>query len=237
MNKEEVFYFKKFEVRHNASSMKVGTDAVLLGAWADVSNCDQILDIGTGCGVIALMLAQRSEEKVFIDALDIDQPSCDESKSNFDASPWSKRLSVICNSIQNYQQKKYYDLIVSNPPFFSNSFKPESATRMQARHTTHLDVLTLISSVKQLLKSSGRFAAVLPFAEGLEFVSVCERHELCCSRKCAVRSRAHKPVERWLMEFQYLKTESRQEEIIIHDLGDQWDTSYKELTKDFYLKN
>jgi tRNA1Val (adenine37-N6)-methyltransferase len=237
MNSKELFYFKKFEVRHKQSSMRVGTDAVLLGAWTAVDNCTSILDIGTGCGVIALMLAQRTADNVLIDAIDIDPASCVEAQLNFQSSPWVTKLKVKLSSIQHLKSDTPYDLIVSNPPFFSNSYKPQRLTRMHARHTTQLDARTLISSVKQLLSISGKFSVVLPFTEGLEFIRLCENHALHCTRKISVRGREHKPIERWLLEFQFTKTEPEQGEIIIYDAGDSWADSYKTLTKDFYLKN
>ncbi len=217
--------------------MRVGTDAVLLGAWADVNKSKHILDIGTGCGVIALMLAQRTEEDVLIDAIDIDAASYEEAGLNFHYSPWATKLKVRLTSLQNFKSDTPYDLIVSNPPFFTNSYKPERLTRVQARHTTELDALTLISSVKQLLSKSGKLCVVLPFTEGLEFIMLCERHELYCTRKFSVRGREHKPIERWLLEFQLSNTEPEHGEIIIHDTGDTWADSYNTLTKDFYLKN
>lgn len=237
MNKDEVFYFKKFEVRHKQSSMKVGTDAVLLGAWADVDNSESILDIGTGCGVIALMLAQRTNDNVLIDAIDIDTDSCEEANYNFQSSPWAARLQVRCVALQSYKSNASYDLIVTNPPFFTNSYKPERLTRIQARHTTILDALTLISSVKQLLNDSGKFCVILPFNEGLEFIQLCKANRLNCTRKFSVRGREHKPIERWLLEFQFRETNTKEDEIIIHETGDTWAESYKNLTKDFYLKN
>jgi len=237
MDSKELFYFKKFEVRHKQSSMRVGTDAVLLGAWADVHNSKHLLDIGTGCGVIALMLAQRTNDDVLIDAIDIDAASCEEAGLNFQSSRWSSKLKVKLSSLQHLKSDTSYDLIVSNPPFFTNSYKPQRLTRMQARHTTQLDALTLISSVKQLLSKSGKFCVVLPFTEGLEFIMLCEKHALYCTRKISVRGREHKPIERWLLEFQFIKTEPEQGDLIIHDAGDSWADSYKKLTKDFYLKN
>ncbi|HMP99538.1 MAG TPA: methyltransferase [Cyclobacteriaceae bacterium] len=237
MNSKAVFYFKKFEVRHSASSMKVGTDAVLLGAWANTDETKVILDIGTGCGVIALMLAQRTSEDAIIDAIDIDEQSCEEAYLNFTTSPWPDKLGVVHTSLQNFHSEKHYDLIVSNPPYFTNSYKPERLTRIHARHTTQLDALTLISAVKKLLHKAGKFCVVLPFTEGLEFSSLCRANGLYCTRKFSVRGRTHKPIERWLLEFQFEEKEVEQGEIIIHDVGDAWAASYRALTKDFYLKN
>lgn len=135
---ESSFQFKEFTVFHDKCAMKVGTDGVLLGAWTECDNCKDMLDIGTGCGLIALMLAQKSA--AFIDAIEIDNTAAIQAADNFKNSKWSNRLTIIHKSLQVHANStsKKYDLIVSNPPFFENSLKTPLASRNIARHNEHL---------------------------------------------------------------------------------------------------
>ncbi len=210
------------------STMKVGTDAVLLGAWVNVGNAKTILDIGTGCGVIALMLAQRSAAR--IDAVEPDGNSVMEAQKNFNNSRWSDRLSIHHTSIQAYQHLPY-DLIVSNPPFFSNSLLPPKATRQVARHTGTLSFDDLLHATK-----GGRLAIILPTAEGNLFRKKARDHGLYCNRSLAFYSRRNKPQERWLMEFSSKETEESMENLILYEENDRWTAVYADLVKDFLTK-
>ncbi len=216
--------------------MKVGTDAVLLGAWLNVMHANRILDIGTGSGVIALMLAQRSSEHVHIDAVEIEPQDALQAKENILNSPWPNRISVYELPIQQFTSELRYDLIVSNPPYFNNSFQPPDKKRLHTRHTVSLDFTELLSSVVRLLKPEGKFNLILPFSEGLEFIDLAKQHALFCSRQWSFRPREEKPIERWLLEFQLKSTKKEEGEIIHYTKADQWTEDYKNLTKDFYLK-
>src|SRR6187551_2766436 len=147
--------------------MKVGTDAVLLGAWTNVNDVNRILDIGAGSGVIALMLAQRSGNLVHIDAVEIEKEDAMQARENIQRSPWPECISVHEIPIQKFSPEIKYDLIVSNPPYFNNSFQPPDKKRLHTRHTISLDFTELLSSVARLLQPGGRFNVILPFTEGL----------------------------------------------------------------------
>jgi tRNA1Val (adenine37-N6)-methyltransferase len=230
------FHFKQFTVRHDRSTMKVGTDGVLLGAWADIANSKHILDIGTGSGVIALMLAQRTASDVMIDAVEVEKEDAEQAEENVEHSPWPQRIKVHASSIQNYKSDELYDLIVSNPPYFNNSAKPPNEKRIQARHTTTLPYDVLLRHVKQLLKPSGKLAVILPFTEGIEFETLASQEDLFCVRKTAFRTRREKPIERWLMEFSQSKKMLVEHEILLYNDGLEWSDDYLRLTRDFYLK-
>ena len=216
--------------------MKVGTDAVLLSAWVNINNVNRILDIGSGSGVIALMLAQRSKENIHIDAVEIEHQDAMQLKENILNSLWQNRITVCEIPIQKFFPGMNYGLIVSNPPFFNNGFQPPDKKRLHARHTITLDFSELIQSVVRLLKSDGRFNVILPFTEGLEFIALAKLKSLYCSRQWSFRSREEKPIERWLLEFKLDSTEKEEGEIIHYHKNEEWSEQYKMLTKDFYLK-
>ena len=230
------FHFKQFSVRHDRCSMKVGTDGVLLGAWADVSDATDLLDIGTGSGVIALMLAQRTSPDTHIEAVEIEEEDATQANENVTASPWPGKVNVHHKPVQTFHSDRCYDLIVSNPPFFINSQKPPGDRRTRTRHTTSLDYETLLNSVVTLLNESGRFNVVLPFTEGLHFIELAQRVGLYCTRKYSFRTRAEKPIERWLLEFSKHATKTEEGEILLYSNDLNWSDGYKQLTREFYLK-
>lgn len=230
------FQFKQFAIDHSESTMKVGTDAVLLGAWVNLHEARNILDIGTGSGVIAIMLAQRSSSFTHIDAVEINEPDADQAKANVLHSPWPQKVSVHHSSIQNYLPGIRYDIIVSNPPYFTNSYKPPDERRIQARHTILLPFDELLNAVEKLLEDSGKFNVVLPYTEGLEFQYMAEVKGFYCTRQTALKGRTQKPVERLFMEFAKHPSPCAKEEIVMFNDHDQWSETYKNLTRDFYLK-
>jgi tRNA1Val (adenine37-N6)-methyltransferase len=158
MSTRKPFRFKQFSVDDSKCAMKVGTDAVLLGAWADVTCAETILDIGTGCGLIALMAAQRSN--AHITAIDIDESTTLQSKENFLSSPWHDRLEAI--HIEQFQPDYLFDLIICNPPFFKNALKTPFHERNLARHNDSLSFESLVSHVNILLSENGKFFFILP---------------------------------------------------------------------------
>lgn len=166
MSREKVFRFKQFAVKNDLTAMKVGTDGVLLGAWCPVEGKHRVLDAGTGCGVIALMIAQRNSQAV-IDAIDIDHDAVVEASFNFGNSPWSGRLIPIEGDYNELEKEKRYDLIISNPPFFSNGVLPTGDARTAARHTGLLSYSQLIHGAAGLLQEEGSLAFISPTdAEG-----------------------------------------------------------------------
>jgi tRNA1Val (adenine37-N6)-methyltransferase len=237
MERKTHFRFKKFTVAHGRSTMKVGTDAVLLGAWVHVRNAQQILDIGTGSGTIALMLAQRSVDTgATIDAVEIEETDALQAKENFTTSPWSSRIHLHHVAIQQFRPYKYYDVIVSNPPYFNNSQKPPDTKRHQARHTVTLPYDELIAATLRLLYEDGSFNVILPFTEGLHFIDVAKQHGLFCSRQFSFRSKAQKPIERLLLEFRKTENTIETGEIVLYQDNEKWSDEYIRLTSDFYLK-
>ena len=161
MGREKVFRFKQFAVVNDRTAMKVGTDGVLLGAWCPVEEARRVLDVGTGCGVIALMCAQRNATAV-IEGIDIDHAAIEEATLNFEASPWSDRLSAIEGDFNLLREGTRYDLIVSNPPYFTNGVLPTGDARTQARHTGSLSYRQLIEGAARLLSDDGILAMITP---------------------------------------------------------------------------
>jgi tRNA1Val (adenine37-N6)-methyltransferase len=236
MRNKSHFHFKQFSVSHARSTMKVGTDTVLLGAWVKVDQAESILDIGTGNGTIALMLAQRSPENATIDAVEIEAIDIMQAEENFKTSPWSGRIQLHHTPIQNFFPKKKYDLIVSNPPYFNNSQRPPDEKRHQARHTISLPYEDLIGATARLLRDDGKFNVVLPFNEGLHFLDLAQQSRLFCTRRYSFRTRSEKPTERWLLEFSKNPRAEERGEILLYSNGEEWSKEYTELTADFYFR-
>jgi tRNA1Val (adenine37-N6)-methyltransferase len=233
----QTFAFKQFTIRQDKCAMKVGTDAVLLGSWVDPKNAKHILDIGTGTGVIAIMLAQKS--KAPIDALDVDENACAQAFENVENSPWKDRIQVIHNSIQQYSEEapQKYDLIVSNPPFFEHSTKSPQEKRTLARHTDMLAYEELLESVMKLLDKKGKFCIILPFKEGEHFRDIADQHKFYLTKMMRVRSRADKSTDkRLMMQFEW-ERKSFSECSLVIEKGErhEYTDEYKALTKDYYL--
>ena len=161
MAREKVFRFKQFAVKNDLAAMKVGTDGVLLGAWCPVDGACRVLDVGTGCGVIALMVAQRNGTAL-IDAIDINHEAVDEATLNFRASPWSERLTAIEGDFNQLDEDRRYDLIVSNPPYFTGGVLPTGDARTTARHTGTLTWRQLITSATRMLTDDGILSFISP---------------------------------------------------------------------------
>jgi tRNA1Val (adenine37-N6)-methyltransferase len=229
------FFFKKFTVSQEKSIHKVGTDGVLLGAWCSVDQVCSVLDIGTGTGVIALMIAQRTDNQVVVDAVELQEEDANEAGSNFKRSPWGNRLHVHNIDIQNFSPGRTYDLIVTNPPFFVKSWLPPDSRRSTVRHTGSLAFDALLTIVKILLNEHGKFSIILPTAEGTQFIDKAALAGLFCIRMCEFRTRLHKPVERLLLEFGFHSTEVKIEKLLLYVEGQTWSEDYRRLTADFYL--
>ena len=195
------FRFKQFSVEDTRSTMRVGTDAMILGAWAEPPKQGFILDIGTGCGILALMMAQKSKAR--IDAIDIDHPSCREATLNFKNSPWNDRLSTIHTSIQLLAATTSfrYDYIITNPPFFENQLKSPSIRKNQSRHDQELTLAELISQIASLLTDQGRFALILPPGRILKLQELSMKQGVFPLRQLTVQSRPGKGPKRILLEF------------------------------------
>jgi tRNA1Val (adenine37-N6)-methyltransferase len=234
---ESHFRFKLFEIKQDRSAMKVGTDGVLLGAWImPEKHISSILDIGTGTGLLALMLAQKTAAR--IDAIDIDESSVEQAKENFNDSTWKKRLTAIHCSLQNFtrQVSGKYDLIVSNPPYFSDSIKTTHNSRMLARHTDEsLSFDELIDCVVNLLAADGTFHLILPIKEGALFEKLAFSRKLFATHITQVMTRKGKPAKRLLMSFRLKRIEKKTDELIIQNDDGDFSNQYRKLTSDFYL--
>ena len=228
------FRFKQFAIEQDDVAMKVGTDGVLLGAWADCEGAKRILDIGTGTGVIALMLAQRNSQAA-IHAVEIDETATRRARSNFDMSPWAERLTVENCAVQEFVPSEKFDLIISNPPYFIDSLQCPDAKRTTARHTQDLTFEELDKAVCRLLAESGRFALILPTAEFEKYLSITQLHLV---RRCDMHPTIGAATKRIMAEFaKCAVAEIVYENITIEKAtrGDYTD-EYRALTKDFYLK-
>lgn len=232
------FRFKKFTVYHDKCAMKVGTDAVLLGAWADTSFCRNILDIGTGTGIIALMLAQRSQATV--EAIDIDKEACVQATENVAASPYTERIKVVhasCADFAASNQQKRYDLIVSNPPYFINSLKCPDNKRTVARHTDTLLLSDLIREAQTLLSPSGRIALVLPYERLEEVKALASANHLYICRQTDVIPTPGAAPKRLLVELSTTEENIKNRDTLtIEEARHQYTPEYIALTKEFYLK-
>lgn len=232
----DFFQFIQFTVKQNHCAMKVGTDGVLLGAWTTIGFAKRILDIGTGTGLLALMLAQRSDAQ--IDAIEIDSDASSQARENVHNSPWSKRISIFSVSLQEFvKEKKKYDLIITNPPFFSNALKAPDKKRSMARHNHLLSQTLLTESVNTLLKPDGRFCLILPSADFISFTQQMNKIHLHLTRQTNIYSKPDSPCIRILAEFSRKESEVINEDFVIALAGrHQYSTQYIELTKAFYLK-
>ncbi len=228
------FKFKQFAVEQDDVAMKVGTDGVLLGAWADCEGAKHILDIGTGTGVIALQMAQRNSE-AHIQAVEIDEAAARRARANFDLSLWAERLTVEQTAVQEFEPREKFDLIVSNPPYFVDSLLPPDAKRSTARHTHDLTFEELDKSVVRLLADGGKFALILPTTEFEKYLTLTQLHLV---RRCDVCPIEGGAVKRIMGEFAKQPTSQLKLEDIAIEKGRRGDYTddYRTLTKEFYLK-
>lgn len=233
---ESSFHFKQFSVQQDKCAMKVGTDAVLIGSWVQTGNASFILDIGTGSGVIALMLAQKCNAR--IDAIDVDEKAFQQSHENFIKSPWSFRLNSNHNSLQNFskEHESKYDLIVTNPPYFHHASKPPEESRLNARHSDLLTFDELLDGVKKILSPEGRFCVILPCKEGVEFLDKAQRKELFCRQLLRIKTKADKNEKRLIMEFSFHLGAIEEDEIIIQEEDGSFTEEYIDLTRDYYIQ-
>ncbi|MDE7134859.1 MAG: methyltransferase [Rikenellaceae bacterium] len=230
------FRFKQFTVRQEHCAMKVGTDGVLLGSWATVTAAaTRILDIGTGTGLIALMAAQRAPVAL-VDAIEIEEEASSQAGENFESSPWSDRLSVYNMAIQDFRPEFKYDVILSNPPYFSRSLKSESLKKCLARHNESLPPSDLAACVGRLLDDNGSFAAILPYEEANVFIAEAVEYGLYLTRRTDIRGRRAKPVKRVLMEFaKHPAWRLVSSQMHLENEDGSRSGAYAELTREFYL--
>ncbi|MBD1261397.1 methyltransferase [Maribacter polysiphoniae] len=231
------FKFKQFEIHQDRCAMKIGTDGVLLGAWTSIVNHPgTILDIGAGTGLLALMLAQRSGADT-IDALEIDEDAYEQCVDNFETSPWGDRLFCYHAGLDEFLDdiEDQYDLIVSNPPFYSEEVSSGNAARDTARQNQSLPFDELIEGVSKLLFPDGIFSTIIPFKEEVQLIDLAEQKGLYPQHITRVKGNPSSEIKRSLLQFSFNKKEVLRDELIIEMERHQYTDDYIALTKDFYL--
>ncbi len=232
----DFFQFKRFTVRQDRSALKVGTDGVLLGAWADYSGAKRILDIGTGTGLLALIAAQRNPEAT-IDAVEIDDASAEQAEENVAASPWADRIRVHRMDVRRMRASEPYDVIICNPPFYPGEMASADERVDVAKHGAGLMFPELVELVDRVLAPHGRLSVILPKNRAFDFVGDAERLEIFPSRECDVRYLASKPPKRILLELKRGEQATTSEEITIEESGPfDYSKRYRELLSDLMLK-
>jgi tRNA1Val (adenine37-N6)-methyltransferase len=229
------FQFKKFHLTQEKSALKVGTDGVLLGAWCRVAGIQRILDVGTGTGLIALMLAQRSEAEIH--AIEISRDASLDAGLNFGKSPWTARLSLFTADFNLFSAELagQYDLVVCNPPFFKKSMRSASAASSMARHDVTLTFLQLIKGAKRMLSDSGRLAVIVPAEAFDDFRESARLEGFYLSRKTTVIPKSDRPAKRILLEFSLNPCYPEIGELVILKGEKLFSDDFMALTREFYL--
>ncbi len=232
----DIFSFKQFTIYQDKCAFKIGTDGVLLGAYADVSDTGTILDIGTGTGLVALMLAQRSNAT--ITAIEPDFNSFKQACSNVNQSKWAARINVINIKLQNYwNNEEKFDLIVSNPPYFVDSLKNPDPLKASARHNVTLNSSDLLKGISLLLSERGCFQVIMPYAEGNVFIAEAQAYGFYCKDILKIKSMPTSQVRRMILAFSRNRCKPSEKFLTIeHGKRHDFTEEYIKLTKDFYLK-
>lgn len=236
MNKP--FQFKQFTVNQDRCAMKIGTDSVLLGAWANLDhNPFSVLDIGAGTGVLSLMIAQRSNAEL-IDALEIDSDAYEQCVENFEQSTWGDRLFCYHASLDEFTDEidDQYDLIISNPPFYSEDSKTNIPERDLARFQDAMPFQHLLQCASKLLSENGLFSVIIPYKEEQNFIQLASDFSLFPNRILHVKGAENTPIKRSLIEFSFIEETVKHSNLIIETERHNYTKEYIDLTKDFYLK-
>ncbi|MCG8578345.1 MAG: methyltransferase [Bacteroidales bacterium] len=233
------FKFKQFLIHQDKAAMKVGTDGVLLGAWTNIGDAVNILDVGTGTGLISLMIAQRNQNASIV-AIDIDKDAVSQACDNFTLSNWSKRLYVEHKPLQVFTEANIgnFDLVVCNPPFFNKAYKSDNHSRNLARHTESLSYEELIVNARKVTTKQGRLSVVLPFDVEQEFIESAKKENFYAYRITRIKPTPLKKYVRTLIEFsKNVVADIAINEMVIEDKGRHgYSDEYIALTKTFYLK-
>jgi tRNA1Val (adenine37-N6)-methyltransferase len=234
-----MFQFKQFSVEQDRCAMKIGTDGVLLGAWSPIpENIFSILDIGAGTGIIALMLAQRTNAEQ-IDALEIDEEAYEQAVENFESSPWSDRLFCFHAGLDEFieEPEDEYDLIISNPPFYTEDYKTESEQRDLARFADAMPFEDLVEAADLLLSENGIFSVIIPFREEEKFIALAKDFDLFPLKITRVKGTPTSEIKRSLLAFsRHISENFPEDELIIEISRHIYTEEYIALTREFYLK-
>jgi len=225
------FKFKQFEIQQSKNVFRVGTDGVLLGSLANIDNASKVLEVGTGTGLVSLMLAQRNSYAEFL-GIDINEEAVSLTRSNFENSPFQLRLKNSHQDFKNFESDEKFDLIVSNPPYFEES---DSEKDKLARQTVELNFLQLISKSSKLLSENGIFSVIIPFEAGGDFTKIALKNQFFVSRKINIKGIENSKVKRLILEFSLMKKEVEESECIIEKSPRQYSDQYLELTKEFHV--
>lgn len=229
------FDFKKFSVCDANCAMKIGTDGVLLGAWTDVDRALSVLDIGAGSGLVALMIAQRNANATIV-AAELDAAAATDCAGNIAASPWSNRISVHIGDFASYSPALPVDLIVSNPPFFTEALRSPDALRAQARHEASLSPKSLIAYAAKVLAADGSLAMITPCTDADNILYTAEMAHLKLRRYTEVIMRAGDSPSRILWQFCRIDGHLTKSSLSIRSSSRSWSDEYLSLTSDFYIK-
>ena len=229
------FQFKQFTVWHDRCAMKVGTDAVLLGAWADAYDVKRVLDVGCGSGIIALMMAQRFPQSHII-GVELDADAAEQARKNVAASLWANRLEVLEEDFCTYHSAECFDLIVSNPPYFIDALRPPIGERSLARHAAGLNYETLFGKSRELLVANGRVCVILPAEVETVAVDAAARNGLYVERMVRVFTKEGKPQRRVMLSFSILPSPVETVNFYLMNADGSYTNAYRGLTADFYLK-
>ncbi|MDH6251195.1 tRNA1Val (adenine37-N6)-methyltransferase [Chryseobacterium sp. H1D6B] len=225
------FKFKQFEIQQSKDVFRVGTDGVLLGASADVSSASKVLEIGTGTGLISLMLAQRNSKAEFL-GIDIQEEAVGLTKTNFENSVFNVRLKNILQDLKTFEAKDKFDLIVSNPPYFEESGSEKDKI---ARQTVELNFQQLISKSSTLLSEKGIFSVIVPVEAGSDFMEITKENQLFLTRRINIKGIGNSKVKRLILEFSLIENQLEESEFIIEKSPRKYSDQYLELTKEFHI--
>ena len=226
----KIFQFKNFSINQSQLVFRVGTDGVLLGALSRVENAQKILEVGTGTGLVAMMLAQRNVTATIL-ALDISKDAVNLAEENFNKSPFHERLGAKLQDFKNFQSRNKFDLIISNPPYFKEN---SSGKDILARQQTELTFENLIEKSAEKLSKKGQLSVIIPAESGVEFIEICHKNKLFLSRKVQIFGIKNSSPKRLILEFGFDQKEILEEEFTIEKSPRVYSEEYLELTKYFH---
>lgn len=225
------FQFKEFEIRQSKKVFRVGTDGVLLGAICSVSEAKKALEIGTGTGLISLMIAQRNPNTTIL-AIDIDEEAVNLANENFSNSPFSERIKAVHQDLKTWKTDEKFDFILSNPPYFEEN---PSQKDILARQQTALSFEILIQKSNEILSENGLFSVIIPYHSATEFVNICLENRLHLHRKINISGIKNAAAKRCVLEFGFIDKKTTETDFFIEKSPRKYSDDYIELTKDFHL--